>query len=151
MAVDGEVGVVLELKLLLLLARDRHLLVGTLGRVQLPSRHLFRLEPFLVPPSARRLTALALPYRVFLVFFDLAAVHVLRCIRCPKRHTIECCYEGTAVWDRGFSRSVRGGLLPRVPVISCLKIGRSVGINEGAYRDLSGPWFMLPRSAAPLT
>lgn len=72
---DGHVAIVLELKLLL--SRDRNVLWVVIGQVALSSSQLLRLQSFLVTTAARGLPTLALSDSVFLVFFKLAAIHVL--------------------------------------------------------------------------
>lgn len=72
---DGHVAIVLELKLLL--SRDRNVLWVVISQVALSSSQLLRLQSFLVTTAARRLPSLALSDGVFLVFFKLAAIHVL--------------------------------------------------------------------------
>lgn len=81
-AVDGEVGIVLELELLLLLARDRDPVA--LVRVHLAGHHLLRLEPLFGSSAARGLSPLALSDSILLLFFELAAIHVLRGIGGPR-------------------------------------------------------------------
>lgn len=78
---DGEVGIVLELELLLLLARDRDPVA--LVRVHLAGHHLLRLEPLFGSSAARGLSPLALSDSILLLFFELAAIHVLRGIGGP--------------------------------------------------------------------
>jgi len=72
---DRHVAIVLELKLLL--SRDRNLLAGVVSRVHLPSYKLLRFQSFLIPATAWGLATLALSNGIFLVFFKLAAIHVL--------------------------------------------------------------------------
>ena len=72
---DGHVAIVLELKLLL--SRDRNLLRVVISRLHLSSCQLLRLQSFLVSTTAWGLATLALSDGVFLVFFKLAAIHVL--------------------------------------------------------------------------
>lgn len=87
--VDRQVRIVLELELLRVLPSAY--LVVALRRVHLSSCELLRLQPFLVTTSTRRLTSLALSNSV-LLFFELSAIHVLRCVGGPRRMTnIECC------------------------------------------------------------
>lgn len=45
---------------------------------------LLRLQALLIPSAAGRLATLALSHGVFLCFFELAAIHVLRCIGRPR-------------------------------------------------------------------
>lgn len=75
MSVNGQVGIVLELKLLLLLACDRDLLILVL--VHLSRSQLLRLQAFLISTTARRLATLALSNGFVLCFFKLAAIYVL--------------------------------------------------------------------------
>lgn len=75
-------GVVLELELLLLLARNGDPIVLVAG-VQLAPGQLLRLESLLVPSAARRLSSLALTDSVLLRLFELAAIHVLRRVGGP--------------------------------------------------------------------
>ena len=78
-------GVVLELELLLLLARNGDPIVLVAG-VQLAPGQLLRLESLLVPSAARRLSSLALTDSVLLRLFELAAIHVLRRVGGPRSH-----------------------------------------------------------------
>ena len=88
-SMNRQVGVILELELGLLGGGDH--LIGALTRVHLPSRQLLRLQPFLVAATARGLSTLALSHSVFLVFFELATIHVLGCVGRPSTDVKECC------------------------------------------------------------
>lgn len=79
MAVDGQVAIVLELKLLLLLARYRDLLIKA---ILLASGKLLGLQAFLVAPTTRGLVTFILSRCLILCLLKLAAVYMLRCIRC---------------------------------------------------------------------
>ena len=67
---DGQVGVVLELKLLLVGVR-------AIASVRLARRQLLRLQPLLVASARGWLSTLALSNSIFLRVFKFVAIHVL--------------------------------------------------------------------------